>query len=98
MKGASRPDGALVHVRVTPRAVRNEVVGFEGNALRVRVSAVPANGRANRAVRELLAEAFGVPPSTVVLVRGERGRDKLVRIEGWSLQALAARWQARERG
>lgn len=98
MRGASRPDGELLHVRVTPRAVRSEVVGFEGNALRIRVNAAPVNGRANRAVRELLAEAFGVPPSKVVLVRGERGRDKLVRIEGWSREALAARWRARRRG
>jgi uncharacterized protein (TIGR00251 family) len=95
MREPGRPDSELLHVRVTPRASKSEVVGWEKGALRVRVTASPVDGRANRAVLALLAEAFGVPPSSVVLVRGERGRDKLIRIQGWSGQALASRLRAR---
>jgi uncharacterized protein len=73
--------GELLEVRVQPRARRNEVVEQAGAVLRVRVTAAPADGEANRAVIALLAEAFGVAPSRVVLVRGATSRDKLFRIE-----------------
>jgi len=73
--------GELLEVRVQPRARRNEVVEQAGGAWRVRVTAAPEGGEANRAVIALLAEAFGVASSRVALVRGATSRDKLFRIE-----------------
>ena len=73
--------GELVEVRVQPRARRNEVVGQVGGVLRVRVTAAPEGGEANRAVIGLLADALGVAPSRIELVRGATSRDKLFRIE-----------------
>jgi uncharacterized protein (TIGR00251 family) len=87
----TRPEGALLHVRVQPRAARAGIAGWQGTALRVRVTAAPVDGRANRAVGALLAEALGVPPSSVELVRGASGRDKLFRIPGLSPEELRAR-------
>jgi len=71
----------LLEVRVQPRARRNEVVGQVGGVLRVRVTAAPEGGEANRAVIGLLADALGVAPSRIELVRGATSRDKLFRIE-----------------
>jgi len=68
-------------VRVQPRARRNEVMEQQDGSLRVRVTAAPEAGEANRAVIALLAEAFDVAPSRVELVRGATSRDKLFRIE-----------------
>jgi len=76
------PEAALLHVRVQPKASRNEVVGFEGEALKVRVTAPPADGAANAALLGLLARHFGCPRSAVALVRGHKSRDKWVRISG----------------
>jgi uncharacterized protein (TIGR00251 family) len=73
--------GELVAVRVKPRARRNEVVGQVGGVWRVRVTAAPEGGAANRAVIGLLAEALGIAPSRVELVRGAASRDKLFRVE-----------------
>ncbi len=70
----------MVEVRVQPRARRNEVVEQAGGVVRVRVTAAPEAGAANRAVIALLAEAFGVAPSRVELVRGAASRDKLFRV------------------
>jgi uncharacterized protein YggU (UPF0235/DUF167 family) len=72
-------------VRVQPRARRNEVVEQAGGVLRVRVTAAPEGGEANRAVIALLADALGVAPSRIALVRGAASRDKLFRIERGSL-------------
>ena len=69
-----------------PRARRNEVVEQQtGGVLRVRVTAAPEGGEANRAVIALLADALGVAPSRIALVRGAASRDKLFRIERGSL-------------
>ena len=58
-----------------PRAKRSEVVGWERGALRVRVTALPHEGAANRAVIDLLATTLGVSRSSVALVKGATSRD-----------------------
>jgi uncharacterized protein YggU (UPF0235/DUF167 family) len=74
--------GAEIAVRVTPRASRNAVIREADGGLRVLVTAVPEDGRANEAVRKLLAKALGVAKTRLVLVRGDTGRDKLFRVSG----------------
>jgi len=78
-------------VRVQPGASRDEIVGWQGAALRVRVSAPPRDGRANALVARLLADALGVAPSTVELVRGAGGRDKVYRLRTLDVAAARAR-------
>ena len=68
-------------VRVTPRAKRDEVLGPNpAGALRVKVTAPAEDGRANRAVVELLADHFNVAKSSVTIVKGERSRNKTLSI------------------
>ena len=74
------PEAVLLHVRVQPKARANAVKGWHGAALRVSVTAAPENGKANRAVIELLAETFDVAPSSINLVRGAASRDKWFRL------------------
>lgn len=76
----ARP-GAEISVRVTPKASRNAVVPEDG-VIRVYVTVVPEDGKANAAVIRLLAKALGVAKSRLVLVRGETARDKVFRIDG----------------
>jgi len=91
---AAPPEAALVRLRVQPRASRDEIVSWQDDTLRVRVSAPPVEGEANVAIRKLLARALGVAPSTVEVVRGERARDKVVRVAGLSLAHVRARLAA----
>jgi uncharacterized protein (TIGR00251 family) len=55
---------------------------MENGVLRARVSAPPVDGKANRALCRLIAKRVGVAPSKVSVVRGEKSRDKLVRVDG----------------
>jgi len=71
-----------VSVKVVPRASRNEVVGWRGGVLRLRVTAPPQDGRANAAVVELLAAALGVRKSAVAIAAGHASAHKRVAIEG----------------
>jgi uncharacterized protein (TIGR00251 family) len=88
MSKTTRPEGAVVSVRVQPRARRDEIVGWQGTTLRVRVTAPPVDGRANDAVIDVLAEAFGVPRAAVALVSGATSHNKLFRIARHSLDEL----------
>jgi len=89
-----RTEGELLHVRVQPRASRDEIVGWQGTALRVRVTAAPHDGLANRAVTALLADALQVPASHIALIRGAAGRDKLFRVARLSVAEMQARLAA----
>jgi uncharacterized protein (TIGR00251 family) len=86
----TRDDGdALVfEVRVAPRASRNRIVGVQDGALKVALTAPPVEGAANEALRKMLAKAFGVSKSSVEIVRGDRARTKLLRVQGADLAKL----------
>lgn len=53
------------------------------------LTAAPVDGAANEALRKLLAKTLGVPKTAVVIVRGERGRSKLIRVHGLGASDLA---------
>jgi uncharacterized protein (TIGR00251 family) len=78
-------DGAITfEVRVAPRASRNRVIGVHEGALKVALTAPPVDGAANDALRKLLAKALGVAKSEVEILRGDRARIKLLRVQGIS--------------
>jgi uncharacterized protein (TIGR00251 family) len=81
---------ADVAIRLQPRAKRNEVVGERGDAIVVRVTAPPVDGKANAALCAVVAKAVGVPSSSVDVVRGQTSRDKLVRVVGASVEDVRA--------
>lgn len=74
--------GARIAVRVTPRGGRNALTLDEAGAIHVRVTVPPEDGKANAAVRKLLARALGIAPSRLTLIGGATSREKLFRVEG----------------
>ena len=78
-------------VRVQPRAKRTEVRGVRAGELVVAVTAPPAGGAANAALVKYLAQRLAVAKSRIELVRGSKGRSKLLYIRGLTGAGLAAR-------
>ena len=81
--------GVTVDIVVKPRSSREGVGPVQGDRLIVAVNAPPVDGKANEAVVRVLAETFKVARSAVVIVRGETGRKKTVRITGITAASLA---------
>jgi uncharacterized protein len=79
-----------LEVRLTPRARREEISGVRHGVLQVRVKAPPVDGRANEALRMLIAKRAGVPKSQVTIARGERSRQKLLVVRGADPDAIRA--------
>jgi uncharacterized protein (TIGR00251 family) len=85
------PSSCRLAVKVIPGASRNEISGWQGETLKVKLSAPPADGRANDALVEFLAGKLDLPRRAVALMRGETARQKLVRIDGLALAEVKRR-------
>ncbi len=82
----------LLAIKAIPNAPRSAVVGWLGDALKVKVHAPPVEGRANDALCEFLAAEFGLPRRAVTVERGDTSRQKTVRLAGLSLADVLARF------
>lgn len=70
-----------VTVRVIPRSSKNSLE-WEQGILKARITAPPVDGAANEALVALLAKRLSLPKRAISIVRGERGRQKVVEIVG----------------
>src|SRR5688572_6489639 len=95
---STHAEGCVLPVRAQPGARRAGVLGEQGGALKVAVTAPPEDGRANKALLEALREALGVKRSQVELLSGETSRDKRVLIRGVVKAELEERVGALLRG
>lgn len=77
-------DGVRVPIRVQPRASSTEMAGIHGGALKVRLTAPPADGAANAMLVGFLAATFGIPERNIRIVAGLTSRSKVVELAGVS--------------
>jgi uncharacterized protein (TIGR00251 family) len=83
--------GVAFSVRVQPRANRNEIVGIQGDALKVRLAAPPVEGAANEALLSYLSTRLGVGQRQVRIVTGHSARMKIVEVTGLTVDVVQAR-------
>ncbi len=77
-----------LQLQTTPNAPRSEIIGWQGDRLKIKVKAPAVEGKANAELLRFLAQSFGVRPNAVTLVRGETARLKVVRIDGVEMEDL----------
>ncbi|MFH2011531.1 MAG: DUF167 domain-containing protein [Pseudomonadota bacterium] len=76
--------GTVFKIWVQPKSARNEIKNLKGDALRVKVTAVPVEGKANDACINFLAKKLGVSKTQVEIIGGHKSRTKLIRVTGIS--------------
>jgi uncharacterized protein (TIGR00251 family) len=72
----------IIQVKVTPNASRNQILGWEGEVLKVRIKGVPEKGRVNEELIEFLADEWDIPKSRIAILSGHTSRLKRLKIEG----------------
>ncbi len=82
---------ATLRIHVVPNAKIENVVGEHGGAIKIKLRAPAVAGKANAALVDFLAKRLKVPKLKIVLLRGHKSRDKLVRIDGLSEEELRRR-------
>ena len=83
-----------IFIWVQPGARASQIIGWEGETLRVRVQAPAKEGRANEALLQLLAEVLGLPKGHLAVAWGVRSRKKLVTVVGLDAAQVRARLEA----
>jgi uncharacterized protein (TIGR00251 family) len=75
--------GAAFTVRVVPKASKTEIVGLmDDGALKIRLTAPPTDGKANKALIKFLAKVLGVKRDQIEIVAGHSGREKIISVIG----------------
>ena len=75
-------DGVVFNIRVIPRASRCELAGVQGDALKIRITAPPVDGAANKECINFLSDILGVKKSQIKIIAGHRSKNKKVSISG----------------
>ena len=89
--------GTTIALRLVPRAAATKLGGLHGQAVKLRVAAPPVDGKANDVALQFLAEVLGVRGGEIALVRGEKSRSKVVRVNGLDVQIVGGRLAAATR-
>ena len=84
------PEGVILNVRAQPRSSRSGLDGLLGDAVKVRIRCAPVDGKANRELVETLADAFGLPKSSVVFKSGESSKTKRLLLRGVTAATVQA--------
>jgi len=86
------PEGIVLGVKAQPRSSRAGVDGpFGDGAVKVRIRCAPVDGKANKELVEVLADAFGLPKSSVVIKSGDTSKTKRILLKGLFDAALVKR-------
>jgi uncharacterized protein len=88
VKIEEKDGGVLLQVKVVPNSSRTQIAGMLGQAVKIKVAQPPEEGKANRAVEELLAGVLGIPKTSVSVVAGQTRALKTVRIVGLSAERV----------
>ncbi len=75
----------VLQLLVQPKARKDEIVGPHGDALKIRITAPPVDGKANRHLLKMVAKTFGVKERAITLLSGESSRHKRLSIESPTL-------------
>ena len=81
-------NGAVLTLRLIPRAAKNAIQGEHGDALKIRLCAPPVDGAANAALIEFLADTLSLPRARIQILSGKTSRTKRVLLAGCSASAI----------
>jgi uncharacterized protein (TIGR00251 family) len=82
---------ASLRFHVVPNAKVDSVVGEYGAAIKIKLRAPAVDGKANTALRSFLSKELKIAERQIVLERGHKSRDKIIRIDGLSEQEVRSR-------
>lgn len=70
-------EGILVNLRISPNAKKNEIIK-DGDIIKVKITALPIDGKANKALVEFFAKNFKIPKTSIEILKGETSKEKTI--------------------
>ena len=81
---------SCIKVKVLPRSSKNQIIGREGDLFKVKLTSPPVEGKANKALIELVAKKLGIAKGRIEIISGKSARLKTLRISGLSLNDVSS--------
>lgn len=75
-------DELILKIKVEPRSSRSSIEGMYGDALKVKLTSAPVEGKANKELVALLAKEFGIKKKDVEIVSGAGSKNKVIKLTG----------------
>jgi len=75
-------DGVIFNIKVVPRSSRSELTGIQEDALKLKITAPPVEGKANEECIKFLADKLGVKKSRVAIIAGHKSKRKTIIVSG----------------
>ena len=82
------PDGIVVNLKISPNAKKNEIIK-DGDIIKVKITAQPIDGKANKALVEYLSKNLKIPKTSIKILKGETSKDKTVLFETTDAEKLS---------
>lgn len=70
-------EGIIVNLRISPNAKKNEIIK-DGDIIKVKITALPIDGKANKAIVEFFAKNFKIPKTSIEILKGETSKEKTI--------------------
>lgn len=88
MRIETNDDDVLLWIKAVPGASRDELAGAIGDRLKIRISAPPEGGKANKAIITLIARSIGIKPAQITIEAGQSSPEKIVRIAACPVERI----------
>ena len=75
-------NGAILEIRVLPRSSRCEIAGVQNGALKIKITAPPVEGKANKECIRFISDLLKIKKSAVSIIAGEKSKNKTILIAG----------------
>ncbi len=80
-------DGIILQLRISPNASKNEIIKTD-DILKVKITAQPIDGKANKALIEFLSKSFKIPKTSMEILKGETSKDKTILIKTFDTEKI----------
>lgn len=74
-------DGVILSLKISPNSSKNEIIKSEDGSIKVKITAQPIDGKANKALVEFLSKQLKIPKSSIEIIKGHTGKDKSLLIK-----------------
>lgn len=74
-------DGVILSLKISPNSSKNEIIKSEDGSIKVKITAQPIDGKANKALVGFLSKQFKIPKSSIEIIKGHTGKDKSLLIK-----------------
>lgn len=81
-------DGIFLHIKISPNASKNEIIKTD-YTIKVKITAQPVDGKANKALIEFLSKQFRTPKTSIEIVKGQTSKDKVILIKTFDEEVIS---------